>query len=69
MVIVVEANERNFPSLHPDDALNIIFGDGPSEIFEHERNLFYVACTRAKSELHFLTLEKRESPFLQAFSY
>lgn len=67
LVIIVEANEHKFPMLHPDNSLTLIFGDGPSEIFEHERNLFYVACTRARRELHFLTLEKRESPFLAAF--
>lgn len=66
LVIVVEANERKFPMMHPDNSLNSIFGYGPSEIYEHEKNLFYVACTRACQELHFLTMEKQESPFLEA---
>ena len=69
LVIIVEANEHKFPMLHPDNSLSLIFGEGPREIFESERNLFYVACTRARRELHFLTLEKRESPFLAAFRY
>ena len=67
-VIIVGANEGSFPLIHPDNSLNVVFGDGPDEIWEAERNLFYVAATRAKKELHFLTETGKESPFLKNYT-
>jgi len=64
VVILLDAVERRFPKLHPDWVFGRVFGDTPATLFEEERRLFYVACTRAISRLVILTERGRESPFL-----
>ena len=54
MVIVLEATNRCFPLIHPDSLLFEIFGDTLDKIVDQEQCLFYVACTRAKSDLYLL---------------
>ncbi|MDO8497199.1 MAG: UvrD-helicase domain-containing protein [bacterium] len=54
VVIVLEATSRCFPLIHPDSLLFEIFGDSVDKIVDEERRLFYVACTRAKSDLYIL---------------
>lgn len=54
VVIVLEATSRCFPLIHPDSLLFEIFGDTLDKIVDEERRLFYVACTRAKSDLYLL---------------
>ena len=54
-----------FPLLHPDNALFEIFGKTLADAIDEERRLFYVALTRAKSSLYFLTEKDRESVFLK----
>lgn len=54
VVIVLEATNRCFPLVHPDSLLFEIFGDKLDKVVDEERRLFYVACTRAKSDLYLL---------------
>jgi len=54
VVIVLEATNRRFPLIHPDYQLFEIFGDTLGGIEDEERRLFYVACTRTKSDLYLL---------------
>jgi DNA helicase-4 len=54
IVVVLEATNRCFPLIHPDSLLFEIFGVNLDEIIDEERRLFYVACSRAKSDLYLL---------------
>ena len=63
-VIIIDATERQFPKLHPDNFLFGIFGVTPHSILEEERRLFYVAMTRAEHRLVILTEKDRPSPFI-----
>ena len=53
-MVVVDANRRNYPKIHPDSELVEILGVTVSKIIEEERHLFYVAITRAKERLYML---------------
>lgn len=64
MVIVLDAVQRSYPLIHPDWVFTWIFGDSPAKITDEERRLFYVALTRAESELIVITEKKKESPFI-----
>ena len=54
-VIVLDANENNFPKVHPDNLLYEIFGVTAAEVLAEERRLFYVAITRPAEKLWILT--------------
>ncbi|KKP80300.1 MAG: hypothetical protein UR78_C0001G0020 [Candidatus Moranbacteria bacterium GW2011_GWF2_35_39] len=54
VVIVVDANRKKFPKIHPDNELMDLLGVNMLKVLEEERRLFYVAITRAKEELYLL---------------
>ena len=54
VVILLEANWRSIPLIHPDNELFAVFGERPNEVMMDERRLFYVAITRAKEKLYIL---------------
>lgn len=65
LIIILGVCDGMFPLLHPDNALFEIFGKTLADAIDEERRLFYVALTRAKSSLYFLTEKDRESVFLK----
>jgi len=55
----------SFPSLRADDpALALAMPDGDNYPLAEERRLFYVALTRARRQVLMLTVQGRNSPFL-----
>ncbi len=65
VVIILEVTENKFPLLHPDNELYRLFGRSLADAYEEEKRLFYVAITRARENLYFLTERGRESIFLK----
>lgn len=51
---VVVLQPRQFPAIHQRSIFLRFFGDTPENLLRDELNLFYVACSRAKSSLYFL---------------
>ncbi|MBK7990920.1 MAG: hypothetical protein IPK05_13740 [Comamonadaceae bacterium] len=47
-VIILDATQRQFPKVHPDNLLFRPFGVTPKAVLDEERRLFYVALTRAE---------------------
>jgi len=68
VVIVLDATERNYPLIHPNWIFSRVLGESEAEIVDESRRLFYVALTRAKTELFILTEGDRRSPFLEEIS-
>lgn len=64
VVIILGVNRRNFPKIHPDNELYYVFGESPADVLAEEERLFYVALTRAKTDLYLLTETNRESEYL-----
>lgn len=64
-VVILDASARKFPMLHPDSLFVRIFGEEVEDTIEQERRLFYVAVTRARSNLFFLLDDTQMSPFLE----
>jgi DNA helicase IV len=64
-VLVLDASERNFPKIHPDNLLYEIFGVTPAEVLSEEKRLFYVAISRAFHRLWIMTDKKEKSQYLQ----
>ena len=50
-VIILNTSDKDFPLIHPDWKYFRIFGDTIGKVLEEEQRLFYVALTRAKSQL------------------
>jgi DNA helicase-4 len=65
-VIILDATQRQFPKVHPDNLLFMPFGVTPRAVLDEERRLFYVAMTRAEHRLLVLTDKGAESPYLSA---
>lgn len=63
-VIVLDAIRRSYPLIHPNWVFLRVFGDNIPEIENQERRLFYVAITRAKDSLAFLTETFGKSTYL-----
>lgn len=68
VVIVLDATERNYPLIHPNWIFSRVLGESESAIVDESRRLFYVALTRARTELFILTEGDRRSPFLDEIS-
>jgi DNA helicase-4 len=66
-VFILDATQRQFPKIHPDNLLFRPFGVKPKAVLDEERRLFYVAITRAEHRLYVLTEKGEESPYLFAF--
>jgi len=63
-VIIPDARDGRFPLIHPLWVTGRVFVDSLLSIGSDERRLFYVAATRAKHELYFVTDSLRGSTFL-----
>ena len=63
-VIIMDAMTSFYPLIHPTWIFMQVFGDTLNKLIEDERRLFYVAVTRAKTDLVLLTTIKDKSPFL-----
>lgn len=64
-VIILGATKDNYPLVHGDWVYNQFLGASVDKIEQEERRLFYVAITRAVSEITFVTQVDSESKFLQ----
>ena len=64
LVIVLQVNEGNFPSVHPLSSLLFPLGKDLDMLIEEERRLFYVAVSRAHHHLRLLVQSDVASPFL-----
>tara|TARA_B100000953_G_scaffold286170_1_gene267367 strand:+ start:17 stop:589 length:573 start_codon:yes stop_codon:yes gene_type:complete len=66
IVILLNANKKKYPLVHPDNAFNLIFDKNCIEnSLKEERRLFYVAMTRSKEQLYFVSAEDKESDFVK----
>ena len=66
IVIILEANEKSIPKIHPDNDLYQVFGETKEMNYQDEEKLFYVAITRAKEQFYIL-YDKEPSPFIGKF--
>ena len=64
IVILTEVTKKYFPLIHPDSVLYNILGKTLEDSIEEEKRLFYVAITRAKSKIYFLTEKLSISSYL-----
>lgn len=65
-VIVLDATEKQFPKVPPDNLLFEIFGVTRKAVLDEERRLFYVAISRAVHRLIILTDLGNESPYIKS---
>jgi len=55
LVILLEIWTNKFPLLHPDNELNVIFWETIKAVIDEEKRLFYVAMTRTKNKLQYIS--------------
>jgi DNA helicase-4 len=65
IVFVLRACQGAFPLVHPDYVLFGLFGDTEQQTLEEQRRLFYVAVTRGREQVWFLTETDRQSDFVK----
>lgn len=63
-VVILDGGPGMFPLVHPNWVFSRIFGSNLSDIERDERNLFYVAITRAATEAWVLLPDGESTPFL-----
>jgi DNA helicase-4 len=64
-VIILDADERSYPLIHPNWVFLRVFGDSIDRIEAEERRLFYVALTRSKHSLVIVSGDSgSKSPYL-----
>jgi len=63
-IVVVDAVERSYPLMHPDNVFYEILGQTLQKTIADERHLFYVAASRAIKSLVFVTDGISTTPFL-----
>ncbi len=49
-------SSSKFPMIHPDWEFSTIFGDTYEDILDEERRLYYVALTRTKKDLYYISM-------------
>jgi DNA helicase-4 len=64
-VVIVQAVDYLMPLIHPYEELFGPWKRPARAVLQEEENLFYVACTRARKTLRFLSEKDRPSPFLE----
>lgn len=64
VVIVVDAVDRSYPLIHPSNIFFEVLGRSVAEVVLEEKRLFYVAASRAKEALVFVTESGMVSMFL-----
>ena len=67
IIIMLNVNNGNYPTIHPDNELYEIFGATQADILAEEERLFYVGVTRAKTALYILCEKENESEYLKRF--
>jgi DNA helicase-4 len=65
-VVLLDADSRRFPLVHPYWVFNRVFGETMEDVLDAERRLLYVALTRARDHLYLIDDLSRPSPFLDA---
>lgn len=60
---VIVLNVHDFPLLHPSWPLTQVFGDTVETLREDERNLFYVALSRARTHLDIVVSRETDDAF------
>ncbi len=63
-VIILETTDNEFPLIHPDSEFNLVFGKTAQMQLDEERRLFYVALTRAKTDIYILTERSNISDYI-----
>ncbi len=66
VVIILDVNEGSFPVYSLNNELFEIFGHSTIDTIEDEQRLYYVALTRAKSNLYILYEESNKSDFIMS---